>query len=314
MEIPIGKDMIRASLAGTCYPAERKALMEFVNGWFAKRQGAPVPDASKFKGVVSPHIDFRVDTSVYAEAFAPYLEAPPADKVLVLGVGHRSRLEWSLDGRGYETPLGVLKTDRCALELLAQELPKELWGDKRGHVGEHSIEFALVCVQALRALQGVSTPFEFVPVLCGGLFQYLEPGRYPEQGAMLFRLAAVLRQWWLEAEAHGQRVHLVVSIDGCHMGPRFGHEYWMDDGRLEACASWEEELWALVERGELGPFLAFLQKDGNARYFDGVGALALVMAMFGREAVGLIRRTGYAQWFEKQDGSAVTFSAASVGL
>lgn len=310
--------MIRASLAGTCYPAQRRELLDFVRGWFDQDGGAPwvldgkTKSASTFRGVVSPHIDFRVNTSVYAQAFAPWLQAPPADKVLVLGVGHRSRLEWSLNARSYETPLGIVKSDRRGLEFLADVLPKEVWGDARGHTGEHSIEFPLICLQALRELRGITSPFEFVPVLCGGLFEYLRMDAAPEKDALLFQLGAALRQWWLQAEADGHRVEVIVSIDGCHMGPRFGHEYWVDEPRLAECNDWEDALWTVVAKGELGPFLHFLQQDANARYFDGVGALALLMAMFGREAVGMIERTGYAQWFEKRDGSAVTFSSARI--
>lgn len=311
--------MIRASLAGTCYPAEKPELLRFVRDWFDGPESVPWvvngtgPEPEDgFKGVVSPHIDFRVNTSVYAQAFAPWLMVPPADKVLVLGVGHRSRIEWSLDGRGYETPLGRVATDKAGLQTLAKQLPKEFWSDPRAHAGEHSIEFSLICLQALRALRGIKEPFTFVPVLCGGLFHYLETGQLPEAEESLYRLAAALREWWDAAEADGQRVELVVSIDGCHMGPRFGHGYSVDEPCLADCARWEEELWAVAATGDVAAFLRFLQQDGNQRYFDGVGALALVMAMFGQKSAGLIQRSGYAQWFEKRDGSAVTFSSASV--
>lgn len=313
------QSMIRASLAGMCYPAEKPELLRFVREWFDTPEGAPwvvngtgPEPGNTFKGLVSPHIDFRVNTSVYAQAFAPWLVAPPADKVLVLGVGHRSHLEWSLDARGYETPLGKVATDKAGLGVLAKKVPKEFWSDAKAHAGEHSIEFSLICLQALRQLRGIREPFVFVPVLCGGLFQYIETARLPDAEAHLFRFAAALREWWQEAEAAGERVELVVSIDGCHMGPRFGHDYLVDEACLADCALWEENLWEIAATGDVTAFLRFLQQDRNQRYFDGVGALALVMAMFGKEAAGLIQRRGYAQWFEKRDGSAVTFSAASV--
>lgn len=314
--------MIRASLAGTCYPATRNELLAYVRGWFDDPQGDGAPwivngtapgSARKLRGLVSPHIDFRVNTAVYARAFAPWLMAPPADKVLILGVGHRAHQEWSLDGRGYVTPLGEIATDKAGLESLAKSLPKELWNDPRAHQGEHSIEFSLICLQAMRELRGIREPFTFVPVLCGGLFQYLQTDLLPDDKSVLFRLGKALRAWWDEAESAGQRVELVVSIDGCHMGPRFGHDYWVDDDRLADCAEWEEQLWQIVESGDLTAFLRFLQQDGNQRYFDGVGALALVMAMFGERSAGLIRRSGYAQWLEESDGSVVTFSSARVG-
>lgn len=314
--------MLQARLAGTCYPAEREALLQSVRGWFDQPDGTPwiaanghtppPPGANHWQGLISPHIDFRVNTGVYASAFGPWLAQPPADKILILGVGHRARQEWSFDGRSYVTPLGPVATDKAGLAQLARNLPHELWADSRAHVGEHSIEFPLICLQSMRALRGIETPFEFVPLLCGGLFEYVGTDRLPEPNALLFRLAAALRSWWQETEAAGHRVEMVVSIDGCHMGPRFGHEFLVDEACLADCATWESELWKRVEAGDLNHFLRFLQQDGNSRYFDGVGALGLVLAMFGDQSAGLIRRTGYAQWFTEEDGSTVTFSSGAL--
>lgn len=309
--------MIKANLAGICYPAQRRELLDSVRGWFDKPDSAPwvlngvVPhETAVLRGVISPHIDFRVNTSVYTKAFGPWLQAPPADKVLILGVGHHAMQEWSLDGRGYVTPLGEVHTDKAGMAAMVKKLPSQLWGDSQAHMKEHSIEFPLICLQTLRELRGITTPFEFVPVLCGGLFQYIESGTFPPPDAMLYQLAQALREWWDEAQAKGQRVELVVSIDGCHIGPRFGHDYEVNKKILKECSLWEDQLWAIVEQGDLREFLLFLHQDRNARYFDGVGALALVMTMFGGDAKAAgIRRSGYAQWFEQSDSSAVTFSS-----
>jgi hypothetical protein len=155
---------------------------------------------------------------------------------------------------------------------------------------------------------------EFVPVLCGGLFDYVRSGTVPPAGAVVNRLGLALRQWWDEAVAQGQRVEIIVSIDGCHMGPRFGHEYDVNKAVLNDCRVWEEKLWSIAGQGKLPEFLQFLHQDRNARYFDGVGALGLVMTMFADGKGSGIRRTGYAQWFEKSDSSAVTFSSGNISV
>jgi hypothetical protein len=51
-----------------------------------------------------------------------------------------------------------------------------------------------------------------------------------------------------------------------------------------------------------------MRAEGNDRYFDGVGALALLMA------AGAFRfeRTYYEQWFTPRDASVVTFSSGLV--
>jgi MEMO1 family protein len=307
--------MLKANLAGICYPAERQEVLQYVRNWFDQPRAArwdekTTADGVAFKGLICPHIDFRVNTAVYSHGFAPWLKAPAADKVLILGVGHHARQEWSFDGRGYETPLGEVATDKAGLELLTRKLPKQLWGDGQAHEKEHSIEFPLVALQALRELRGIDKPFEYIPLLCGGLFQYLAMGTLPPKDAPVYRIADALREWWQACEAAGQRVEIVVSIDGCHIGPRFDHDYAVDKACLADARQWEDSLWSLVEKGDFEGFFKFLFIDHNARYFDGVGALALVMALFGEKAG--VRRTGYAQWFEKSDTSVVTFSSGVI--
>ncbi len=112
------------------------------------------------------------------------------------------------------------------------------------------------------------------------------------------------------SEANGQRVEMVVSIDGCHIGPRFDHDFNVDKPFLAGTQTWEELLWSYAEQGDFAGFLQFLYQDHNLRYFDGVGALALVMSMFGKSPK--IQRTGYAQWFTNEDHSAVTFSSGKI--
>jgi len=69
-------------------------------------------------------------------------------------------------------------------------------------------------------------------------------------------------------------------------------------------------LWAEVAKGEARRFLEWLRDEGNDRYFDGVGALALLLAA--GEGKITVQRTFYEQWFTEEDASAVTFSSGRV--
>ena len=62
--------------------------------------------------------------------------------------------------------------------------------------------------------------------------------------------------------------------------------------------------------GNEGKFLDWFRDEGNDRFFDGVGALAMLLAAGGGKFV--IQRTCYEQWFTERDASAVTFSSARV--
>ena len=112
----------------------------------------------------------------------------------------------------------------------------------------------------------------------------------------------------------GKKLRIIVSIDGCHLGPRFQHPFRVTPALLKATARWEEMLWARAARGDARKFLDWLRDEGNDRYFDGVGALALLLAA-GSPADGdklTIQRTCYEQWFTERDASAVTFSSGRI--
>jgi hypothetical protein len=81
---------------------------------------------------------------------------------------------------------------------------------------------------------------------------------------------------------------------------------------LQDTRAWEEELWTQVGKPDLDGFIEFLRQDENARYFDGVGALALLRQVLGPNLQ--IERTAHEQWFEKTDASVVTVSGGVLRL
>jgi MEMO1 family protein len=303
-----------------CYPSDPAKALAFFRDAYAVRVSGELPPAPKGKsllGVVTPHIDFRVSLKAYAAAFRPLFAAPLAETYLILGVGHRSPLEWNFDRRDYVTPLGRAT---CATEmveaLIADAGPAELFLPK-AHEGEHSIEFALVWLQALRAIHpaanGQRKPVRFVPLLCGAMHDYVEGITEWDDLTDFHRLSRALGA--LLRETPPEKLQVIVSIDGCHLGPRFQHPFQVTPALLKATAGWEEKLWAHVAQGDARAFLDWFREEGNDRYFDGVGALAFLLAAGAAPAEGskfTVQRTAYEQWFTERDTSAVTFSSGRV--
>jgi predicted class III extradiol MEMO1 family dioxygenase len=305
-----------------CYPSDpAKALAFFrdVLATYAAKDIPPAPAKSSLMGVVTPHIDFRVSVQAYAAAFRPLLETPLADTYIVLGVGHRSHLEWNFDRRDYHTPLGhaICATDLVDA-LVANADPARHFFQK-AHDGEHSIEFALVWLQALHQLHAgegkKAKPIRFVPLLCGGMHEYVEGMTEWDDPTDFHRLSRALGLLLDSAPAE-QTVRVIVSIDGCHLGPRFQHPFQVTSTLLKATAGWEEMLWACAAQGDARKFLDWFRDEGNDRYFDGVGALALLLNAGNPSKAGkfAIQRTYYEQWFTERDASAVTFSSGRVLL
>jgi hypothetical protein len=97
------------------------------------------------------------------------------------------------------------------------------------------------------------------------------------------------------------------------MGPRFQHPFRVTPKLLKATAGWEDDLWAQAAPGDARQFLDWLRAEGNDRYFDGVGALALLMAAGSASGKRFtIQRTQYGQSFAERDASVVTYSSGRV--
>ena len=288
-----------------CYPSTREKALAFFQK--AALLAKSPPQNEPCPGVITPHIDFRVSLKAYAEAFAPLFHQPLASTYLILGVGHRSHLEWNLDQRDYDTPLGSVPCDVQLVDRLAAGSSSKQIFEPAAHEGEHSIEFALVWLQALHALRGWGQGFHFVPLLCGGMHRYVEGETDWTELDWFHQLAKSLDEIMQE---RGDDLRIIVSIDGCHLGPRFDHPFRVNPGILEDTAKWEHRLWENVAQSDARVFLDWMRTEGNARYFDGVGALALLLAALGKR--GKIQRIYYEQWFTKDDASAVTFSSGLI--
>jgi predicted class III extradiol MEMO1 family dioxygenase len=300
-----------------CYPSQPDRALDFFREALALQTTIPeLGKADRLSGIVMPHIDFRVSLRAYAAAFRPLLDVPLADTYLILGVGHRSPLEWNLDRRDYETPLG---RTICATDLVdglcAHSNPKRLFFPQ-AHEGEHSIEFALLWLQALHQLhplQGkTGKPVRFVPLLCGSLHEYIEGLVEWDDLDDFHGLSRALADLFRRLPP-GEKCRIIVSIDGCHLGPRFQHPFEVTPALLQATAGWEKLLWNCAAQGDARHFLDWFREEGNDRYFDGVGALALLLAAGNLSATRFtIQRTFYEQWFTERDHSAVTFSSALI--
>lgn len=318
---PTSTSLRRAALAGISYPATAGQILQSVRAYFDLEKSPPWPEEadadptsltpdSDLLGIVAPHIDLRVSPTAYAHAFLPLLKEPPAATYLVLGVGHQSRHEWCADTRAWSTPLGESPVDVGLAHELAAAVGTNILSDDRAFEQEHSIEFPLILLQALSRLRGCEPAFTLAPLLCGGLYPILyEFESAKTEAEHLETLAQTLRKWWDRQEGTAR---LILSIDGCHQGPRFDHPYKMDAARLRQTAAWENFLWRYVERRDLEGLLHYLNQDGNARYFDGVGALALLMSMFPEKLE--VSRTHYEQWLEPSDASVVTFTSGTLRL
>ena len=289
---------LQARCAGSCYPADPKEILQTFSK--ALEKVSPVKKRTHdLRYPIVPHIDFRVNLDLYAQTYALWRDANwfPS-RVVILGVGHRCPAELACLPAGYRTPLGKIEADADLFSSLSSTCPF-LDSETRGFQGEHSIEFVVIWLQALRDLFFSGHSFTILPILCGGFQSAVEAGTPPSPNSAETAFARGLAKITQESDTA-----VVASIDGCHVGPRFHHPFAADKKIRAQVAEWEKKLWTFASSKTLPEFFKHLGANQNAFYFDGVGVLHSLLAGQNLKA----KTYPPVQWHEPSDQSIVSFS------
>ncbi len=187
-----------AAMAGRSYAGTVRALTAQLEQFFVGANGAGVPvgsslpwQPSAMRGILSPHIDFQRGGSVYTWSYKELVENSDADTFVILGVAHQyCRQRFALTCKDFETPLGVVATDRSYVDRISALAGRELFEDELSHRSEHSIEFQVVFLQYLL---GGRRDFTIVPILCGSFHDLMERGIDPIDDPAVGRFVEALR-------------------------------------------------------------------------------------------------------------------------
>ncbi len=123
------------------------------------------------KAIVAPHIDFHRGGPAYAWAYKPLAESAGADLYILLGTSHcGGRSPYILTPKDFETPLGLVETDREFVQKLQASCAEDCFADEYFHRGEHSLEFQVVLLKYIAHKRAELTgrpekPFKIVPIL-----------------------------------------------------------------------------------------------------------------------------------------------------
>jgi MEMO1 family protein len=238
-----------AALAGRSYAANLRALRAQLEQFFVGRNGAGAPAldgaaSAAFRGVLSPHIDFPRGGPVYTWSYRDLVERSRADTFVILGVAHQyCRRRFVLTYKDFETPLGVVPTDRTYVDGLASLAGRDLFDDELSHRTEHSIEFQVVFLQYLL---GGRRDFSIVPILVGSFQDLMERGIDPMQDPEVKRFIQALRT---VETGRGKSVAYIGGIDLCHVGPEFGDPSPVDPVLQEQVRRFDD---AMLDRAAAG--------------------------------------------------------------
>ncbi|MGQ9663582.1 MAG: AmmeMemoRadiSam system protein B [Kiritimatiellia bacterium] len=282
------------ALAGHGYPANRRELVQLVDGILA----GPSPSVAveNIVAVVAPHIDVALGRRVYGAAYRTILNCKP-EQVLVLGTGHTMESGlFTFTTKDFETPLGRIEVDRAAVKQLSKAAASLAAPNDLAHRREHSIEFQLVFLQRVLATRR----FSLIPLLCGTLEPYL--ARYssfaeiPGMDEFLHALREITED---------ESTLVVAGVDLAHIGPKFGDPLPARQIEVEAKDSDLRLLEAVCAR-DGQRYWAELRTGSNRHHVCGAAALACLTAML-PPSVGSV--LDYELWHEEATRSAVSFAA-----
>ena len=284
------------------YPAEpdvlRMALAAVLRGGDLQAQSAD----GELRGLVAPHIDLERGRAGYRAAYGELMQRGPADLYVVFGTGHAGPSR-PLTGLGldWRTPLGLSRTDRAFVDAVHRHTGAPQPADLLIHRVEHSIEFQVLWLQHVHQQHFADRPFLVAGFLCGAL---PSASGDPLEEPWLQELLAAIRS--AEAATDG-RVCYVAGADLAHVGPEFGDDDAVTDGRLDQLGQFERDRLGALERGEPGLFHSAVVGAGNPDRVCSAPAITLCAALAG----GPGHLLHYGQARAPDDRQAVSFCAMS---
>jgi MEMO1 family protein len=287
-----------ASHAGISYPAGKEELRLYLDSILSSA-GQREPDEAwdGLCGLVVPHIDPEVGKKVYSAAYRAIRAARPR-RIWLLGTGHSlDDAYFGLTEKDFETPLGLVKTDRNSVRSLQKAGGKAVAPYDIAHRREHSLEFQLLFLQHL-----LGSSFSIVPILCGSFARDLGRVSRPSEIPDVARFLEALRA--LREEDSADEL-FVAAVDFSHIGPKFGHRERASSLLLDA-RKHDQALIASLAAADNRAFWAENRRAGDRYNVCGFSTLASLLEIL-PEVEG--RLLGYEFWKDEAAQSAVSYAA-----
>ncbi|MFP4142180.1 MAG: AmmeMemoRadiSam system protein B [Thermoplasmata archaeon] len=151
----------KPAVAGRFYPGTESSLKDKIEECFTHELGpgglpSEKSDDRELKGLVCPHAGYPYSGPVAAHSYKALVEDGIPETVIFLGPSHQGMgAGIAVAEEDYETPLGVVETDKDMVDALAGDTIKK---DDVAHSREHSIEVQMPFIQYF------SDSFKAVPI------------------------------------------------------------------------------------------------------------------------------------------------------
>jgi len=282
-------------LSGRCYPADTGELSTLLGQYFDWAEKVSPKPPSEVSGLICPHIDYSRGADIYARIWFLVKEAVrKADLIVILGTDHNEGTgRITLTRQSYETPWGVIPTAGDAVQELVDEIGDEALLCELNHRREHSIEAALIWLHYLMG----DKPFSLLPVLCGSFQPFIEKDLSPREVKNIESTIEVLTRL-----SNRYKTVMVAAADLAHVGPVFGDSLKIDITSRSRMAEQDEELMAVINKGNAENFFELIRKEGDRRHVCGVPPIYILLSVL----AGIEGKTlGYSQCPASEDGTSL---------
>jgi AmmeMemoRadiSam system protein B len=282
-------------LTGMCCPTDPVELRTFLDSYLEQPGNKKQKCPTGIKGIISPHIDYERGGNIYAKVWSQAKESlQDIELLIILGTDHNDiEANITLTYQSYETPWGIVATDKQAVDELAGELHESIFKYELHHRKEHSIEAALMWAHHLLK----NTKCEMLPILCGSFQQFIDSGENPSDQKEIRSTIEFLRK------LSGQRRTIIVAAaDLAHQGPSFGDPQPLDVVGRARMAKHDEELVSVMCSGNADDFFTLIRKEGDRRHVCGLSPIYMMLSVLsGAEGTPV----GYAQCPASEDSTSM---------
>lgn len=236
----------------------------------------PTVSRGRLKGIIAPHLDFERGLPCYGDGYHHVQRNDLPRRVVVLGTNHfgRSRSVVGTD-KDFETPWGVVPTDREFLARLQAECGGDLTPYPLDHLREHSIELHTIWLHHVLGEQ-----VRIVPFLCPDPSGPRGTAPGDPGGVDVREFALALGKLVREDP---EPTLIVASADLSHVGRYFGEDHELTDTYLKQVRKSDAAALSFVAANDPEGFRAHMAKTQNPTSICSVGCIYATMVALGGE-------------------------------
>lgn len=236
--------MVKAQFAGQFYEAKEFELDKQIKECFEDKNGPgdlPLSKrTNKIKAVIAPHAGYQFSGPCAAWAYKEIAEAEFADIYIIIGPSHNNHAS-ALSTKGYETPLGLARTDQEFARLLLEK-NTELTDDDTAFIDEHSVEVQIpflqyVCKDKMHELK-------ILPIILNSEID-------------IAKLALDLKDAIVESE---KSAVIIISSDFTHHGRQYHHVQFSVDVRKNIYES-DRKAIEFIEKFDVDGWMQYVQEN-----------------------------------------------------